>query len=49
MARKIPFDDPQVLMYVRTAYVLTQATILAVYFYISTRVRLSLLRNLLPH
>ena len=39
-ARKIPFDDPQVLMYVRVGYIVTQAFILAVYYYISLAVRL---------
>lgn len=42
MARKIPFDDPDVLLYVRIGYVVTQAICLAVYFYISQKVCLPL-------
>ena len=36
MARRIPFDDPQVLTYVRIAYVATQITVLGVYYYVGT-------------
>ena len=43
MARKIPFDDPQVLVYVRIAYVATQVIVLGVYYYVAQQVRL------LPH
>ncbi|KAK2464145.1 hypothetical protein APHAL10511_003838 [Amanita phalloides] len=39
VARKIPFDNPQVLLYVRIAYVTTQAVILAVYYYVSTQIK----------
>ncbi|EIM90602.1 inorganic phosphate transporter [Stereum hirsutum FP-91666 SS1] len=39
VARKIPFDDPDVLLYVRIGYVVTQAICLAVYFYISQKVK----------
>lgn len=42
VARKIPFDDPDVLLYVRIGYVFTQALCLAVYYYISQKVCLSL-------
>ena len=40
MARRIPFDDPQVLTYVRMAYVATQVTVLGVYYYVGMQVRL---------
>jgi len=39
VARKIPFEDPQVLTYVRIAYVASQAIILAVYYYISLKIK----------
>ena len=39
VARKIPFDNPQVLDYVRIFYVASQAISLAVYYYTSTKVR----------
>ena len=39
VARKIPFDDPEVLTYVRIGYVLTQLTALAIYYYVSMTVR----------
>ena len=39
MARRITFDDPQVLTYVRIAYVATQITVLGVYYYVGTVVR----------
>ena len=42
MARRIPFDDPQVLTYVRMAYVATQVTVLGVYYYVGMQVRLLL-------
>ena len=35
VARKIPFDDPDVLNYVRIAYVTAQVIILSVYYYVS--------------
>ena len=38
VARKIPFDDPEVLTYVRIGYVLTQLTALAIYYYVSMTV-----------
>jgi Phosphate transport (Pho88) len=37
VARKIPFDDPQVLFFVRVAYVVVQATILGTYYYVSVK------------
>jgi hypothetical protein len=39
VARKIPFDDPQVLNYVRIAYVTAQAIILGTYFFTAQKVR----------
>jgi hypothetical protein len=39
VARKIPFDNPQVLDYVRIAYVVSQAFSLLVYYYTSIKVR----------
>ena len=49
VARKIPFDDPQVLNYVRIGYVSAQVIALAIYYYISTSVRfLSRLATLNP-
>ena len=38
VARKIPFDNPQVLDYVRIAYVASQTIALAVYYYTSSKV-----------
>lgn len=38
VARKIPFDDPDVLLYVRIGYVVTQTLCLIVYYYISQKV-----------
>jgi len=43
VARKIPFDDPEVLTYVRIGYVLTQLTALAIYYYVSLTVCFRLL------
>lgn len=40
MARKVPFDDPDVLNYVRIGYVVSQVLILAVYYFISYKVSL---------
>lgn len=39
MAKRVPFDDPQTLNYVRVAYVSVQALILGVYYYLSTIVK----------
>lgn len=35
VARKIPFEDPEVLKYARIGYVVTQLTILGIYYYVS--------------
>ncbi|KIK02194.1 hypothetical protein K443DRAFT_677834 [Laccaria amethystina LaAM-08-1] len=35
LARKIPFEDPLVLNYVRAGYVLAQVIVLGVYYYVS--------------
>lgn len=43
VARKIPFDDPKVLNYVRLGYVVSQLVMLGVYYYVSMAVRLHLL------
>lgn len=39
VARKIPFEDPDTLMYVRIAYVSVQVVILGVYFLVGQSVR----------
>ncbi|KAH9937906.1 inorganic phosphate transporter [Epithele typhae] len=39
VARRIPFDDPQVLMYVRIAYVTTQITVLGMYYYVGLQIK----------
>ena len=39
MAKKVPFDDPQVLTYVRIAYVTTQVIVLGAYYYTGLQVR----------
>ncbi|KAI0031132.1 inorganic phosphate transporter [Vararia minispora EC-137] len=39
VARKIPFDDPNVLTYVRIGYITSQLITLAVYYYISSTVK----------
>ncbi|TFY51441.1 hypothetical protein EVJ58_g10562, partial [Rhodofomes roseus] len=39
VARKMDFDDPQVLVSVRIAYVTVQAVILAAYYYVSYKVK----------
>ncbi|KAG6902086.1 hypothetical protein C0995_004437 [Termitomyces sp. Mi166 len=38
VARKIPFDDPQVLVYVRIAYVAAQVIVIATYYFVSLKV-----------
>ena len=38
VARKIPFDDPEVLLYARIGYVSAQLIVLAIYFVCSSRV-----------
>ncbi|RDB30210.1 Inorganic phosphate transport protein PHO88 [Hypsizygus marmoreus] len=39
VARKIPFDDPQILLYVRIAYVAAQLLALGVYYYVSLKIK----------
>ncbi|KAF8259808.1 inorganic phosphate transporter [Lactarius quietus] len=39
LARKIPFDNPQVLDYVRIAYVASQAIALGVYYFTSSKIK----------
>lgn len=39
VARKIPFDDPQVLTWARIGYVAAQAIILGVYYYVSSIIK----------
>lgn len=38
VARRIPFDDPAILNYVRLGYVLSQLIILGTYFFVSYKV-----------
>lgn len=38
VARRIPFDDPVVLNYVRLGYVLSQVIIMGTYFFVSYKV-----------
>ena len=45
MARRIPFDDPQTLTYVRIAYVTTQVIVLGVYYYVAQQVRIVVLEG----
>jgi len=39
LARKIPFEDPEVLLYVRIAYVGVQLLVLGVYYYVSMKIK----------
>ncbi|KAJ7065214.1 inorganic phosphate transporter [Mycena amicta] len=39
LARKIPFDDPEVLYYVRVGYVSMQILVLSIYYYISMKIK----------
>jgi len=39
LARKIPFEDPQTLLYVRVAYVAVQATVLGLYYFVSMKIK----------
>ncbi|KAI0688691.1 inorganic phosphate transporter [Cerioporus squamosus] len=39
LAKRVPFDDPEVLTYVRIAYVATQVTVLAVYYYVGQQIK----------
>jgi Phosphate transport (Pho88) len=38
VSKKIPFDDPQVLLGVRILYVVSNLLIFALYFYVQTRI-----------
>ena len=38
LAKRVPFEDPNVLMAVRVGYLLSQALCIAVYLYISAKV-----------
>ena len=38
LSKKIPFDDPQVLMYVRILYVATNIIIAGVYLYLQQQI-----------
>lgn len=49
VARKIPFDNPEVLLYVRIGYVAVQVIVLGVYYYISMAVRLIAFTVPAPH
>ncbi|KAJ7598889.1 PHO88-related membrane protein [Mycena floridula] len=39
LARKINFDDPEILMYVRIGYISAQVLILGVYYYVSLAIK----------
>ncbi|KAH8094485.1 inorganic phosphate transporter [Cristinia sonorae] len=39
VARKIPFDDPEILNYVRFAYVVVQLAVLGIYLLVSSKIR----------
>jgi len=39
VARRIPFDDPQVLSYARIGYVTAQLAVLGVYYYVSLKIK----------
>nr|GAT55062.1 predicted protein [Mycena chlorophos] len=39
LARKVPFEDPEVLYYVRVGYVSVQLLVLSVYYYISMTIK----------
>ncbi|KAG6911733.1 hypothetical protein DXG01_007983 [Tephrocybe rancida] len=39
VARKIPFEDPQVLVYVRIAYVVAQLIVVGTYYYTSLKIK----------
>ncbi|KAF8604495.1 putative PHO88-involved in phosphate transport [Ceratobasidium sp. AG-I] len=39
VARKIPFDDPEVLFYVRVGYVAAQVICLATFFFVSYKIK----------
>ncbi|KAJ6561227.1 PHO88-related membrane protein [Mycena vulgaris] len=39
VARKIPFEDPDILNYVRIGYVVVQVVVLGIYYYISMAIK----------
>ena len=39
VSKRIPFDDPQVLMGVRILYVVSNLIIFGMYYYISTKIK----------
>ncbi|KZT27247.1 inorganic phosphate transporter [Neolentinus lepideus HHB14362 ss-1] len=39
LARKVPFDDPETLTYVRIGYIVSQAIIIGTYYYTSMRIK----------
>ncbi|KIK96296.1 hypothetical protein PAXRUDRAFT_319038 [Paxillus rubicundulus Ve08.2h10] len=39
VARRIPFDDPEVLHYVRLGYIVAQVIILGTYFFVSYKIK----------
>ncbi|TFY79714.1 hypothetical protein EWM64_g4296 [Hericium alpestre] len=39
VARKVPFEDPEILHYVRIGYIVSQLIILAMYFYVSQKIK----------
>jgi tRNA U54 and U55 pseudouridine synthase Pus10 len=39
VSKRIPFEDPQVLMGVRILYVVSNLIIFGMYFYISTKIK----------
>jgi hypothetical protein len=49
VARKIPFDDPDILNYVRIGYVTAQLVILGVYYYVSITVRATFTKSAFFH
>lgn len=38
LSKKIPFDDPEVLLVVRALYILSNVIIAGIYFYVQTKV-----------
>jgi len=47
VARKVPFENPDVLLAVRVGYVVVQLIVLAVHYYVSMKVSSSLFSSLL--
>jgi hypothetical protein len=46
LSKKIPFDDPQVLLLVRVAYVVSNLVIVGIYLYIQSKI--SAKKGMLP-